>query len=79
MSGVSDCASCSLINVSKLSHYCLSHPYQLVFFAAGLGFLFGQFTHLLFDVADLPLQTFVLLLLSVLAAAALVSFFRQLL
>lgn len=50
-----------------------------MFFAAGLGFFFSQFTRLLFDVADLSLQTFVLLLLSILAAAALVSFLRQLL
>lgn len=50
-----------------------------MFLAAGLGLLLGQFAHLLLDVADLPLQTFVLLLLSVLAAAALISFLRQLL
>lgn len=50
-----------------------------MFLAAGLGFLFSKFTHLFFDVADLSLQTFVLLLLSVLTAAALVSFLRKLL
>lgn len=55
----------------------LSHPYQLMFFAAGLAFLFGQFAHLLFDVADLSLQTFVLFLLTVLTAAALVPFLCQ--
>lgn len=53
--------------------------YQLVLFAAGLPFLFSQFSHLLLDVADLSLETFVLLLLSVLAAAPLVSLLRQLL
>lgn len=53
--------------------------YQLVFLAAGLRLLLGQLSHLLLDVADLPLQTFVLLLLSVLAAAALVAFLHQLL
>lgn len=54
-------------------------PYQLVLLAAGLPFLFSQFSHLLLDVADLSLETFVLLLLSVLAAAPLVSLLRQLL
>lgn len=49
-----------------------------MFFAAGLSFFFGELSHLLFDVADLPLQTFVLFLLSILAAAALVSFLCQL-
>lgn len=56
---------------------CASH--QLVLLAAGFRLLLGQFSHLLLRVSDLPLQTFVLLLLAVLAAAALVAFLGQLL
>lgn len=56
-----------------------SHWYQLVFFAAGLRLLLSQLAHLFLDVADLPLEPLVLLLLPVLAAAALVSLLRQLL
>lgn len=50
-----------------------------MFLAASLRLLFSQFAHLLLDVADLSLQTLVLLLFSVLAAAALVSLLHQLL
>lgn len=56
-----------------------SSRYQLVFFAAGLRLLLSQLAHLFLDVADLPLEPLVLLLLPVLAAAALVSLLRQLL
>lgn len=54
-------------------------PHQLVLLAACFGFLLGHFSHLLFDISDLPLQTFVLLLLTVFTAETLVSFFCQLL
>lgn len=50
-----------------------------MFLAAGLRLLLGQLAHLLLDVADLPLEPLVLLLLSVFAVAALVSLLRQLL
>lgn len=52
---------------------------QLVLLAAGFRLLFSQFSHLLLDVADLPLQAFVLLLLAVLTVAAMVTFLCQLL
>lgn len=65
--------------VASLIGQCRSRSYELVFLAAGLCLLFSQFAHLLLDVADLSLLTLVLLLFSVLTAAAMVSFLHQLL
>lgn len=47
--------------------------------AAGLCLLLGQLAHLLLDIAKLPLQPLVLLLLPVLSSRALIPLLRQLL
>lgn len=53
--------------------------YQLMFLAAGLGFLSGKLAHLLLGVTKLSLKPLVLFLLTVLSCSALVPFLSQLL